>query len=446
MKEQIPQRKPSAGIKGKLVMENLSRETFSEILDGLPSMFRFRLINTNKDFDGYWEKTIKAGKTVWHKDDKCLSSYSFFEFKKQILDAIDKERGVYYRVNGNWHALKPILINNGAKQIVTRKKGDISQILTKEKLKWLYYKEKKSLEDIAKEYGTTRQTILRIMKKHEIIRRGRSRARIEAIQKGKFENLSYEDDIDGKFFSKWSAGMAWALGLLFTDGHIHSNGVQFTSIDADLLEKVRALFQSSKPIQKRTQSYNKSKHIYVFAFSHPKIAEDLRKLGLHEKKSLDMVFPEVPEECMRHFIRGCWDGDGSVYITAGKINANYISGSLKFIEGLVQQLQSIGIYNKIPPYSVSVEKSVLKYPLRDRSEIFSHYPDGRFPIPIHKDKRAKAYYFRIHTSDNLGKLFHYFYDGVDESMYLSRKYNVFVKGLNLGKKDETEQLILDLDF
>jgi len=43
------------------------------------------------------------------------------------------------------------------------------------------------------------------------------------------------------------------------------------------------------------------------------------------------------------------------------------------------------------------------------------------------------------------KLFHYFYDGVDESVYLSRKYNVFVKGLKLEEKEKNEQLTLDLD-
>jgi len=35
---------------------------------------------------------------------------------------------------------------------------------------------------------------------------------------------------------------------------------------------------------------------------------------------------------------------------------------------------------------------------------------------------------------------------IDESIYLPRKYNVFVKGLKLEVKDGTGQLTLDLDF
>jgi hypothetical protein len=267
-------------------------------------------------------------------------------------------------------------------------------------------------------------------------------ARIEAIKKGKFGKLSYAD-FDERFFSKWSQEMAWTLGLLFTDGHIHSNVVQFTSVDAELLEKVRTIFQSSRSIQKRTQSYDKSKHIYAFAFSHPKIAEDLRKLGLHEKKSLDIVFPEVPEEYMRHFIRGCWDGDGSIFFDQNNLVASYISGSKKFIERLVQELYRIGICKRTPPYRITKGHKKDFFPMTD--EFWSKYPVGKFPVTIHM-KNIYAYYIKIQTRENVERLFHYFYDSVDESVYLTRKYNVFVKGLNLEKKDETEQLTLDLDF
>jgi hypothetical protein len=425
---------------------NLSRETFSEILDGLPSMFRFRLINIKKDFkdfDGYWEKTIKAGKPVWHKDGKYLSSYSFFEFKEQILDAIEKERGAYYKINGNWQALKPIIVNNGTKQIVTRKKGDITQILTKEKLKWLYYRENKSLEDIAKEYGCSRPTIMNIMKKYGLIRRGRSKARIEAIKKGKFDGFEYHT-IDEKFFGEWSPEMAWVLGLLFTDGTIDNTRVAIYSVDIDLLEKIKTLLKSTKPVQKRTQSYDKTKHIYEFGFYREKMRDDLFKLGLQERKSLIMVFPDIPEEYMRHFIRGCWDGDGSIFFDKNRLVASYISGSKKFIERLVEELYKIGICKRDPFHIYKKTGERILIPITD--EMNSKYQDGRLPLIIFRDKRANAYYIKVRGKENIDKLFHYFYDGADESMYLTRKYNVFVKGLNLEKIDETEQLTLDLDF
>ncbi len=65
--------------------------------------------------------------------------------------------------------------------------------------------------------------------------------------------------------------MAWVLGLLFTDGTIDKTRVAIHSIDLDLLEKVKKLLNSSKPIAKRPQSYDKSKHIYEFGFYREKM-------------------------------------------------------------------------------------------------------------------------------------------------------------------------------
>ena len=89
--------------------------------------------------------------------------------------------------------------------------------------------------------------------------------------------------------------MAWALGLLFTDGLIQRNMIRFTSTYRELLEKVRTLFQSSRPILKKTSTNDKSKDIYLLSFSHPNIAKDVRKLGMHEKKVLTWYFLIFPK-------------------------------------------------------------------------------------------------------------------------------------------------------
>ena len=451
MREQIARRKTSAEEKRKLLIENLSEEKFCEILDILPFGFEFKLSNISEDADGSWIKERifpekeyfrqnepKSGRPWeshygWHNltNDRHCSSASLFSFKDKVVDAIYKEGAFsdYYKIQKKWQALyKAVLGEN------------ISNELTKGKLQELYCNQNKSLGDIGKEFGCSRQYIMKLMQKCGIERKTQSIASIEAIKKGKFDNLSY-GDINEKFFGKWSPEMAWALGLLFTDGHISGNMVQFTSVDIDLLEKVKPLFQSSRPIQKRTQSYDKSKHIYAFAFSHPKIAEDLRKLGLHERKSLTMKFPDILEEYIRHFIRGCWDGDGSIFFDKNRLVASYISGSKKFIERLVQELYKIGISKSGVSYRI--EKSGKRNILLPTEEMLSNHPDGRFPITIHM-KNINAYYIKIQTIKNVEKLFHYFYDGVGESIYLTRKYKKFVEGLQGNQKDTEDYWSHDL--
>lgn len=120
------------------------------------------------------------------------------------------------------------------------------------------------------------------------------------------------------------------------------------------------------------------------------------KLGLTPNKSLSMKFPEIPDEYVRHFIRECWDGDGSAYIEKrnGNLKTSFVCGSYEFIKVLVEYL------NK----------------------------EGLSAVKLYEDRRSKkgniSYYIRYGTKDSI-KLFHYMYNGVPESQYLKRKYEVF---------------------
>ena len=98
---------------------------------------------------------------------------------------------------------------------------------------------------------------------------------------------------------------------------------------------------------------------------------------------------------VRHFIRGCWDGDGSVYWMGNDIRtarASYVSGSKEFIEQLVQHLVDLGLPNRT----------------------------------IHKSTRSKnPTYSFAYTGIQCATLYHVLYDGVDESIYLKRKHDRF---------------------
>ncbi len=251
-------------------ISTLTTEKFCEILDRLPLDFEFKLSNISEETDGHWikecfrenEPESEKSDLIWHNltNDRYCSSASFFSIKNKVIDAIHRKGAflTYYKIKHNWHTLHQVLIGE-----------KITNKLIKEELKKLYYEQSKSLEDIAKKYGRSRVYISRIMKKYGLERRTQSEARIEAIKKGKFERFEY-DDINENFFIGWSPGMAWILGLLFTDGSIDNTRVAINSVDIELLEKIKKLLNSSKPIQKRTQSYDKSKHIYGFTFFREK--------------------------------------------------------------------------------------------------------------------------------------------------------------------------------
>lgn len=67
------------------------------------------------------------------------------------------------------------------------------------------------------------------------------------------------------------------------------------------------------------------------AIPSKKIVEDLIKFGCVNKKSNKIKLPSINDNLYRHFIRGYFDGDGS--ISYGKnITLNFVSGSFIFLE------------------------------------------------------------------------------------------------------------------
>ena len=144
--------------------------------------------------------------------------------------------------------------------------------------------------------------------------------------------------------------------------------------------------------------------IYQIRVQHNKVYDDLLKLGLTPNKSLTIKFPPIPPEHVRHFIRGCWDGDGSVYIDSGSgtIRASFVSGSYDFIQGMLNELEREG-FRKRKPYELT--------------------------------RKSKSYYFRV-TGSECNKLYHYLYDDVPPTKYLERKYEIFYKYFNEEKNND----------
>lgn len=286
----------------------------------------------------------------------------------------------------------------------------IQESLTKERLQDEYVEQKKSLADIALEHGCSRQRVYQLLRLFGIQLRGKSTARILAIRSNKLPRFQ-DHGIDDAIFDTWTAPMAWLLGVLFTDGNLYQGTgnrgkrVSITSVDVELLEKANAILGTSKPIARCVQSYDKSRHIYKIEFFRESMRQRLVELGMTERKSLTMKFPDVPRELQRHFIRGCWDGDGSVFVSNGHLRASFVTGSREFIDILAAVLCNAGIGR----IGRGIDTSVL-------------------PVTVHVSNRGKnpSYSIKIDSRDALKGLYHYFYDDVEPSLFLQRKHDVFV--------------------
>lgn len=135
--------------------------------------------------------------------------------------------------------------------------------------------------------------------------------------------------------------MAYVLGFWYADGHMRyskSYRIYFTSKDIEHLLLIRNLLSSSSPV---VSSESKFPTLVVRS---KKLYKDLENLGGIPRKSIAMCFPKIPEMYLQDFIRGYFDGDGSVYKIKYKstkngsirseIRSNFTCGNREFLENI----------------------------------------------------------------------------------------------------------------
>ena len=140
-------------------------------------------------------------------------------------------------------------------------------------------------------------------------------------------------NINQDYFKTWSSNMAYILGFWFADGCIYG-GKMF---DITIHKKDKYIL---KKIQEELK-YEGSLYDYVdrqasrINFSCRVIYDDLIALGGQENKSLTIDFPDIPKEYLSDFIRGYFDGDGSIMLLKNnRVNSAFTCGSKKFLDKL----------------------------------------------------------------------------------------------------------------
>lgn len=137
-------------------------------------------------------------------------------------------------------------------------------------------------------------------------------------------NHNFFVNIDNEYKAYW-------LGFIMADGCIHKQrnsyilGISLNKKDTNHLEKFKTNISSNKKLFYNTKNCTISLYIYS-----QKIYNDLYNLGCIERKSLTLEFPQnIRKDLIKHFIRGYFDGDGSLFWLM-----NYHYPRCKFISSL----------------------------------------------------------------------------------------------------------------
>lgn len=178
----------------------------------------------------------------------------------------------------------------------------------------LYYGKGLSQQAIADRFGVSQWVICHRMKEEGW----------KALDKTRrFNPRKYK--IDHNAFSRLDNKTAWLLGWVSSDGYVKRSGVVGLKVsfkDKDIAEKLRNYLCYTGPLHIRRQFLQKTnkayKQISLEAFSR-NIVERLASFGIVPNKSLTLKFPAIiiksgKEEIIRNYIRGLFEGDGSLLV------------------------------------------------------------------------------------------------------------------------------------
>lgn len=151
-------------------------------------------------------------------------------------------------------------------------------------------------------------------------------------------NNARKYNINQDYFKTWSHNMAYMFGFWCADGCIYSGKI----FDITVSKKDKYILKRfAQELQYEGNLYDYvDRQACRLNFSCVIIYNDILTLGGKENKSMDLEFPQIPEEYLSDFIRGYFDGDGSVFNVKGdRINTAFTCGSKKFLDSLLEKLR-----------------------------------------------------------------------------------------------------------
>jgi hypothetical protein len=119
---------------------------------------------------------------------------------------------------------------------------------------------------------------------------------------------------------QWSSRIAYLLGLIASDGSLerNTNRVNFANTDYELIEYVmditRDFIENSKSKPYPYNPGGNNKTIWQYKVNSYRYRKFLNEVGIINNKTYDAQELNIPDEYFFDFLRGFFDGDGSVTI------------------------------------------------------------------------------------------------------------------------------------
>lgn len=181
-----------------------------------------------------------------------------------------------------------------------------------------------TLKELAKQFQVQTQSIRNLLRKENI-------EIVDKKTKDYPRNSDFFENINNNQKAYW-------LGMFFSDGCVSStrDEISLSLKDKEHVFKFKKAIEANntKILERIDTRFSKPCYTYKFQIRDKKLKQDLIKWGcLPQKSSFNFHYPNIPQEFDWDFIRGYFDGDGSIYFTDNKYRLSYV-GNKMFLEDL----------------------------------------------------------------------------------------------------------------
>lgn len=248
--------------------------------------------------------------------------------------------------------------------------------------------EGKSLSSLCKEYGVKFTTLYYGFRRNNltIIKANNEQRKRIPINKDFFSIIDSEIK-------------AYLLGWVMSDGFISKRkessksfrfGIKLQDKDIEILNLFRENISPKAKLYKEEFIFNnKETKSLKLEITSNKLVNDLISLGVTFNKTFNgEIIPNIDKLLIRHFVRGFFDGDGSISIGKGNKSSIYIcSINLLFIKSLYSILEKEDILTSIYTELRGKNKTMYKLGIRSRVAFFNYmYKDHKYSLKRKFDK------------------------------------------------------------
>lgn len=240
--------------------------------------------------------------------------------------------------------------------------------------------------------------------KHKRIKAALAESQIE-IRKPLSYRAKGRIQLDNDYFKNIdSPEKAYWLGFVYADGSVRSNKVVFSLRDSEPVylfkDAIKSKHKLSTGERFDTRTGMRYRH-YTIQVTSVQFAQNLLNMGISSKGSKNYDFPKINNNLIPHFLRGLFDGDGSISInnTGNGIRISLIASN-KILSKIDEISAEIGLFKA--PY----KRSIISKNNKDIAKIGMYYDAEIFLKYLYKDstketRLERKYNLYLHYMENL---------------------------------------------